>query len=224
MDVEPIALPSLLPRQAQLRQGNGLPKVWHHLPPAAGAFSIPTLTLIGDSQVIDCLDVRRLPEVLDRGDEPLCPGVQQVPRLLFLVRLAPLLGLGVLARSVPGGFRKRDQPGRPPAVDDSPEYALQLGPVLGPVAADERHAHGPEAPAEKGDGPELPLGEPPASAQHAATKGKCLNHVKVSPADVVGHHNGALPPGQGVPRDGNVGAVAGLEGVLDPTPYGVSKA
>lgn len=107
---------------------------------------------------------------------------------------------------------------RPRAISDSTEQTLHLLLILGPLAADQWHAHSPETPSEKGDPSKLLLPEPAASAQHAGPRGKLLDHVKVRPLYVIGHDNCTLAAGDTVAGKLKVGTV-GQANVLYATPH-----
>lgn len=66
--------------------------------------------LISNGQVVDCLDVWRLSEVLDRSNEALGAWVEQIPGLPPICQPAKVDRLLVLGRSEAGALAETDQP------------------------------------------------------------------------------------------------------------------
>lgn len=66
--------------------------------------------LISNGQVVDCLDVWRLSEVLDRSNEALGAWVEQIPGLPPICQSTKVDRLLVLGRSEAGALAETDQP------------------------------------------------------------------------------------------------------------------
>lgn len=115
--------------------------------------------------------------------------------------------------------RKIKRTYRPLPPRNTVKHAPQLALILHPLPAHQRHAHGPQAPAEKRHPLQLFLRKPPAAAKHVGAQRQLLDHVEIRPLDVVAEHDGRLILREQVAGHADPGAVVAREEVLDVNPY-----
>lgn len=100
------------------------------------------------------------------------------------------------------------------ASEDSVELVL----IPHPTSGDQRHAHCPQTPTQKGDPFQLLLCKVATPTEHGGLDGKMLNEVKVCPGDMVGNDDCRLIFRQRVAGHGDLGAIHGSKDELDASP------
>lgn len=119
-----VHLKPVAPVSAQVGRAQRLPERRRGLPLAP--------PLVRDGEIVDGLDMGRVPHVRDGRDKALGPRVQEVLRLRVVVGVAPGLRLGVLLWREARPFAEGDQPDGEvlvrDAVEDPREFALVVLP------------------------------------------------------------------------------------------------
>lgn len=107
---------------------------------------------------------------------------------------------------------------RPLALRHAAKHLVQLLPVLHPLPAHKRHAHGPQSPAQKRHPFQLFFRKPATAAQHSRAQRQLLDQVEIRPVDMVADYDCGLAGWQRVAGYEDVGAVCAREEVLDVGP------
>lgn len=94
---------------------------------------LPLITLlIGDGQVVYCLDVRRFANLLDGGNETFCTWVEEMLRLRAAFDGAEGLRVSILLGGEAGSFTEGDKPDWKTRMCYAMKYASKLARVFLP--------------------------------------------------------------------------------------------